>query len=98
MASAMVNTMQQIGGSIGIALLSAFAAQSTSGYLASHARPAPTAAVVQIATTHGYTVAFAISAAILATAGLLCGALMPRRLAPPVEPTAPAPSQPESRV
>jgi len=97
-ASAMVNTMQQIGGSIGIALLSAFAAQSTSSYLASHASQAPTAAMAQIATTHGYTVAFAISAAILAAAGLLCGALMPRHLAPPAKPTVPAPSQPESRV
>jgi len=54
--------------------------------------------VVQIATTHGYTVAFAVSAAILAAAGLLCGALMPRHLAPPVKPTAPAPLPPESRV
>jgi EmrB/QacA subfamily drug resistance transporter len=97
-ASAMVNTMQQIGGSIGIALLSAFAAQSTSSYLASHASQAPTAAVARLATTHGYTVAFAISAAILAAAGLLCGALMPRHLAPAVKPTVPAPLQPESHV
>ena len=39
-ASAMVNTMQQIGGSIGIALLSAFAAQRTSSYLCGALMPA----------------------------------------------------------
>ena len=36
-ASAMVNTMQQVGGSIGVALLSAFAAQATRRYLDAHA-------------------------------------------------------------
>lgn len=82
-ASAMVNTLQQIG-SIGIALLSAFAAQSTSRYLASHINEARTVAVVNLATTSGYTVAFAISAAVLAAAGLLCGALMPQHLSPAV--------------
>jgi EmrB/QacA subfamily drug resistance transporter len=89
-ASAMVNTMQQIGGSIGIALLSAFAAQSTSRYLAARTDEARTSAVANLAATHGYTVAFAISAAVLVAAGLLCGALIPQHLAPkPTLPTAP---------
>jgi EmrB/QacA subfamily drug resistance transporter len=75
-ASAMVNTMQQIGGSIGTALLSAFAAQATSRYLAAHTHGHPTAAITKLAATHGYTLAFAISAGIFLGAALLCGAMI----------------------
>ena len=61
-ASAMVNTMQQVGGSIGVALLSAFAAQATSRYLVAHVHSHESAAVVgRLAATHGYTVAFALT-------------------------------------
>nr|WP_127505928.1 MFS transporter [Actinoplanes solisilvae] len=47
-ASAMINTAQQIGGSIGTALLSSFAASAATGYLAGHGagpRTAPLAAL-----------------------------------------------------
>jgi MFS family permease len=59
-ASAMVNTMQQVGGSVGTALLSTIAVSATNSYLTTHAgaNPAGEAAV------HGYTVAFLVSAAI----------------------------------
>jgi EmrB/QacA subfamily drug resistance transporter len=85
-ASAMVNTMQQIGGSIGIALLSAFAAQSTNRYLSAHNQDDNPAQLARLAATHGYTVAFGISAAVLVAAGILCGALIPKHLAPPTKP------------
>ena len=50
-ASALVNTMQQVGGSIGLSALSTVALTATASYLAvHHARPAPA-----IAATHGYT-------------------------------------------
>lgn len=55
-ASAMVNVSQQIGGSIGTALLSTFAATATSDYVASHGGPAP--GTVVAAAVHGYTTAF----------------------------------------
>ena len=81
-ASAMVNTMQQVGGSIGVALLSAFAAQATRHYLDAHAHETPHAEVVKAAATHGYTFAFGISAAIFLFAAVVCGALI-RKHPPP---------------
>ena len=90
-ASAMVNTMQQIGGSIGTALLSAFAAQATSRYLKSHGHGHPTAAVAKLAATHGYTLAFSVSAGIFLGAAVLCGAMIRKhssQTAPPAVPAA----------
>jgi len=56
-ASASVNTGQQLGGAIGTALLNTIAASAATGYLASHAgRLAPQ--LVQLAAVHGYTTAF----------------------------------------
>jgi EmrB/QacA subfamily drug resistance transporter len=60
-ASATVNANQQIGGSIGLALLSTIAASATSGFLGG-ARPTP--ALIAAATVHGYTTAFMWSAGI----------------------------------
>jgi EmrB/QacA subfamily drug resistance transporter len=74
-ASATVNTMQQVGGSLGVALLSAFAAQSTSHYLAVHSGSL-TAVSRQIAATNGFTLAFAISAGIFFGAAIVCGLLI----------------------
>jgi EmrB/QacA subfamily drug resistance transporter len=78
-ASAMVNTMQQVGGSLGVALLSAFAAQSTAHYLTAH-HGSLNAAAQKIAATNGFTLAFAISAGIFLGAALLCGALIRKRV------------------
>lgn len=74
-ASAMVNTMQQVGGSMGVALLSAFAAQSTSRYLAAH-HGSSSLLSAKIAATNGFALAFAISAGIFLGAAILCGTLI----------------------
>jgi MFS family permease len=78
-ASALVNTMQQVGGSIGTSALSTIALSSAASYLISH-HTVPLAPA--IAATHGYTVAFSISAALLGLGGLLAIVLLPsnRRL------------------
>jgi EmrB/QacA subfamily drug resistance transporter len=72
-ASAMVNTMQQIGGSIGTALLSTLAASATASQL-SGVRPTPE--ILAQAGVHGYTTAFYWSAAIFAVAAVVCTALL----------------------
>jgi EmrB/QacA subfamily drug resistance transporter len=73
--SALVNTMQQVGGSLGTALLSTLAASATSAYVQAR-QPSP--AVVAQAAVHGYTVAFWISAGIFLVGALVCGSLLPR--------------------
>ena len=75
-ASAMVNTMQQVGGSIGTALLSTIAASATTGQLAGHV---PSRALISQAAVHGYATAFWWAAAIFATGAVLCTALLSSR-------------------
>jgi hypothetical protein len=72
-ASAMINTMQQVGGSLGTALLSTLSASATTSYLAGKQ---PSAAVVAEATVHGYTVAFWCAAGIFAVGAVVCGLLL----------------------
>jgi predicted MFS family arabinose efflux permease len=67
-ASAMVSTSQQIGGSIGAALLNTLAASATASYLV--ARP-HTASVAAHAAVHGYTTAFWWAAGILLAGAIL---------------------------
>jgi EmrB/QacA subfamily drug resistance transporter len=75
-ASALVNTMQQVGGSIGTSALSTIALTATASYLiAHHASPLAPA----IAATHGYTVAFAVSAGLLGLGVILAVGLLPSR-------------------
>jgi EmrB/QacA subfamily drug resistance transporter len=75
-ASALVNTMQQVGGSIGTSALSTIALTATASYLiVHHASPLAPA----IAATHGYTVAFSISAALLGLGFILAILLLPSR-------------------
>jgi EmrB/QacA subfamily drug resistance transporter len=62
-ASALVNANQQVGGSIGVALLSTLASSAATSFIAG-ARPTP--ALLAAATVHGYTTAFAWSAGIFA--------------------------------
>lgn len=69
-ASAMVNTTQQVGGSIGTALLSTLFSSAMAGYLTDHGPTAAGAAAV-----HGYTTAFWWSAGIFA-AGAVISALV----------------------
>src|ERR1039458_4358299 len=73
-ASAMVNTSQQVGGSVGTALLSTIFASATAAYASSHAG---TPGVSNAAAIHGYTTAFAWAAGIFALGLLL--ALLDRK-------------------
>jgi EmrB/QacA subfamily drug resistance transporter len=73
-ASAMVSTAQQVGGSIGTALLSTFAASAGTAYIAAHGLSPATA---QAAAVHGYTTAFSWSAGIF-LAGAVASSLLLR--------------------
>ncbi len=77
-ASAMVNTMQQIGGSIGTALLSTLAASAVADRLA-EAATRPDAALAAQAAVQGYTTAFWWAAGIFAVGGVICAALLTQR-------------------
>jgi EmrB/QacA subfamily drug resistance transporter len=72
-ASAMVNTSQQVGGSIGTALLSTLAVAATTDFVGARG-PAPE--VLQQAAVEGYVTAFWWAAAIFALGALACGALL----------------------
>ena len=71
-ASAMVNTSQMIGASLGTALLNSLAVSAVASYLAAHVGQAHAAAH---AATHSYDEVFMISAAVLLTGSVLIGAL-----------------------
>ncbi|MGH3276797.1 MAG: MFS transporter [Streptosporangiaceae bacterium] len=75
-ASALVNTMQQLGGSIGAAALSTIALTSAATYLAGHhaGRLAQATAAV-----HGYREAFTVSATLLGAGALVAVLLLPSR-------------------
>jgi EmrB/QacA subfamily drug resistance transporter len=73
-ASAMVNTMQQVGGSIGTALLSSIFASAVTSYVESHPR---TPQVLGDAAVHGYTVAFWIAAGVFAMGAVVVAITMP---------------------
>jgi MFS family permease len=73
-ASAMVNTMQQIGGSIGTALLSSIFASSVVAFAEGKTRTPQLAAEAAV---HGYTVAFWIAAGIFAVGAVVVGTLIP---------------------
>jgi hypothetical protein len=72
-ASALVNTTQQVGGSLGTALLNTVAASAATTYLAGHVT---SVAAVQSAAVHGYTTAFTVSAVLLAGAAVVAGVLI----------------------
>jgi EmrB/QacA subfamily drug resistance transporter len=85
-ASATVNASQQVGGSIGVALLSTFAASAVTSYIGG-ARPTP--ALLAAATVHGYTTAFFWSAGIFAVGALVAALLFrPGVRLPDMEPSA----------
>ena len=70
----MVNTSQQVGGSIGTALLNTIAASATAGWLASHSgtgRVGGSGDLASAAATHGFTTAFWWAAGILALAAVV---------------------------
>jgi EmrB/QacA subfamily drug resistance transporter len=64
-ASALVNSTQQVGGALGTALLNTIAASATASYIVAHGRASFAKAAV-----HGYTTGFTYSAIILGAAAL----------------------------
>jgi EmrB/QacA subfamily drug resistance transporter len=84
--SAAVNTAQQVGGSLGTALLNTVATTATTAFLAGKAA---SPAVAAEAAVHGYTTAFWWAAAIFAAGAVVCGLLL-RSGAPALEPVEPA--------
>jgi hypothetical protein len=87
--SAMVNTTQQVGGSVGTSLLNTLSASAVAAYaLGHHAAAASTAAVASLeaqATLHGYHVAFAYAGIFLAAGAVVAGLLFRRgAVAPPL--------------
>jgi EmrB/QacA subfamily drug resistance transporter len=79
-ASAMVNTSQQVGGALGVALLSTLFADAVSGYTA--AAGTPVALAQAEAAVHGYTTAFWWAAGILALGALLSASLLRSEVRP----------------
>jgi EmrB/QacA subfamily drug resistance transporter len=71
--SALVNTTQQVGGAVGIALLSTLAASAATSYL--RPRAALTPALLQHAAVHGYATAYWAATAIFAAGALLTALL-----------------------
>ena len=86
-ASAMVNTSQQVGGSIGASLLSTIFASALAGYLADNPGVDP-----MVATVHGYTVAFAVAAGIFAVGAVVSFTLLRPGVPAPVAHDAAAPA------
>ena len=72
-ASALVNTCQQVGGSIGTALLNTIAASALASYLVMHGH-SPSA--LAGAAVHSYVVAFWVSAAIFAGSAVVCALVL----------------------
>jgi EmrB/QacA subfamily drug resistance transporter len=87
-ASALVNTNQQVGGSIGTALLNTIAASALASYVLAHGRGP---LVLAQAAVHSYIVAFWVAAAILAASAVVCWLVLPRGTLAPAAPQAAAP-------
>jgi hypothetical protein len=92
-AAAVVNTAQQIGGSIGTALLSTIFAGALTGYLASHSGASPS---VADASVHAYTVGFTAGAVIFAAGLLIALLVLPSRRATRTRSPAPGTDPAES--
>src|SRR3954464_14921205 len=74
-ASALVNTMQQVGGSLGVAFLNTIATSATASYAAAHG------GLSRAAVVHGFTSGFAVGVGILVVAVIVVTTLIrsPRR-------------------
>ena len=77
-ASASVNTGQQLGGAIGTALLNTIAAGAFTSYLASHAGARPAPQLIHLALIHSYTTVFWWCAGIFAAGAIISGTLLRR--------------------
>ena len=83
-ASATLNVGQQLGGSVGTALLNTIATSAAAAYLTSHfspavaASPASRSALQASAAVHGYTTAYWWTAGFFAGGAIICGSLFRR--------------------
>src|SRR5262249_44699399 len=77
----MVNTSQQVGGSVGTSLLSTIFASAVASYTATHLH---TPGLADAAAVHGYTTAFWWSVGIFALGFLLAIVILPGRTVPRV--------------
>lgn len=76
----MINTSQQVGGAIGIALLNTIAASATTTFVAANATNAASPQLLQLeAMVHGFTTAVWWAVAILAAAAALTYLLVDAR-------------------
>jgi EmrB/QacA subfamily drug resistance transporter len=75
-ASAMVNTSQQVGGAVGLALLSTLSASAATDYARAHPRLPGVAA---FAVVHGYTTGFSVAAGIFAIGLVLALLILPAK-------------------
>ncbi len=78
-ASAMVNTAQQVGGSIGTALLNTIAATATTRYIAARAHGRPSPALAAAGQVHGYATAIWWSVGIMLLTALLVALIVKGR-------------------
>jgi MFS family permease len=74
-ASALVNSTQQTGGTLGAALINTIATTATVSYVAAHGK---SAASLTAGSIHGYTTAFTFSAIVLAVAAVTAFTLIRR--------------------
>jgi EmrB/QacA subfamily drug resistance transporter len=88
-ASALVNTSQQVGGSVGTALLNTLATTAAASFVRTHLTGP---AVLARATVHGNSVAFWTGAAIFAFGAVICGLLLHRRSTRPAYSAEPVPT------
>jgi len=86
-ASALVNATQQVGGSLGTALLNTVAASATASYVAAHH---PGVTFTALGNVHGYTTGFTVSAVVLLIAAVAAATLIraSRDELPPSDPFA----------
>ena len=87
-ASASLNTMQQVGGSIGTALLSTIAAHATTNYLTDH----PGRANLMAGAVHGYTTAFLLAGGIFVFGAITIYLLIKPHVVPGFADTSETPS------
>ena len=73
-ASAMVNTTQQVGGSIGTALLNTIAASALTAYIAAHGRTPETLAAASV---HSYVVSFTVVLVIFLVGAVVTALVLP---------------------
>ncbi|MFI8537439.1 MFS transporter [Streptomyces aquilus] len=93
-ASACINTGQQLGGAVGTALLNTIAATAASGWLDSHVTGKPTAEQLGLAAIDGYTTVFWWCAAFFAFGAVAAGVLLRSGPLPaPAEAGAPQPTE-----